>query len=46
MEAIDWLMFGCATIFALLGAYVFVLSRGQKALEKRIRQMETLRAEK
>ncbi len=46
MTATDWLMFGCAAIFAALGSYVFILAKRQKNLERRIRQMEELNGNK
>ncbi|AAS95526.1 CcmD family protein [Nitratidesulfovibrio vulgaris] len=42
MQSTDWLLYANAAVWLGIGAYVFMLARAQKTLERRLRQMEML----
>lgn len=42
MDKTTWLMYGCMAVWVGLGLYIFILSRSQRELEKRLVQTELL----
>ena len=45
MESTTWLLMANAAVWLGVGGYLFLLSRSQKQLEQRIRQMELMNNE-
>lgn len=42
MQGTDWLFYANTAVWLGIGAYLFILARSQRTLEKRLRQMEML----